>query len=237
MRAQGRVAEPQVQAIDKRREVVVDQLAFEAVTAEQRQGTVVGQLHAPLLVEHQNAGAHALQDQRIERFQADDFTGLLLHQRFADFQASDQALHQQGCGKTQGAEGADLQIVIGIGAMADAQQETRADNADRPDGGNQQADAPSQQRIADSHRNDQQVANGAGHAAASEEQAAQQQYVEQRQAEQLRWMAGVLEEHHQQNVQHQVQPAARAQQVVIGRGQQPVVHVAGDQQHQDDADA
>ena len=94
-----------------------------------------------------------------------------------------------------------------------------------------------QQGVADGHRDDQQIADGAGHAAAGVEQAAQQQDIDQRQAEQLRRAAGVLQEHHQQNVQHQVQPAATAQQVVIGERQQLVVHVAGDQQHQGDADA
>ncbi|MNF87167.1 hypothetical protein D3C84_696260 [compost metagenome] len=120
--AQRRVVEPQLQTLDERREVVVDQLAFKALATQQGQGTVIGQLHAPLVVEHQDAGAHALQDQGIERLKADDFTDLLLHQCFADFQASDQALYQQRGGKAQGAEGADLQVVVGAGAMDKTQQ-------------------------------------------------------------------------------------------------------------------
>ncbi|MNO77891.1 hypothetical protein D3C76_690140 [compost metagenome] len=121
--------------------------------------------------------------------------------------------------------------------MAEIQQETRTQDAKCADGGNQQADASSQQGIADGHRDDQQVANGAGHTATGVEQHAKQQDIDQRQAEQLCRTAGVCEEDHQQDVQHQVQPAGVAQQVVIGGRQQPVVQVAGNQQHQGDADA
>ena len=84
---------------------------------------MVGQLDPALLVEHQNAGTHALQNQSVEGFKAGDFAGALFGEIFADFQAPDQALDQQRCGKTQGAQGSGLQIVIGAQGMAQAQQE------------------------------------------------------------------------------------------------------------------
>ncbi|MNP10147.1 hypothetical protein D3C76_1022850 [compost metagenome] len=160
-----------------------------------------------------------------------------MHQGFADFQSSDQALYQQRRGKTQHAKRADLQIIVGIGTMADIQQEARTQDAKCADGGNEQADAFSQQGIADGHRDDQQVANSAGHSASGVEQPAKQQDVDQSQAEQLRRASGALEEDCQQDIQHQVQPAATAQQVVIGGRKQAVVQVAGNQQYQGDADA
>jgi hypothetical protein len=130
-----------------------------------------------------------------------------------------------------------LQIIVGSSWMAETQEEAQPDDAERANGGNQQADAPSQQGVTDGYRYDQQVADGAGHTAGGVEQTAQQQDVSQRQAEQLRRAPGVPEEYHQQDIQHQVKPAATAQQVVIAERQQLVVHVAGDQQHQGDADA
>ena len=78
---------------------------------------MVGQLHPPLVVEHQDAGAHALQDQCIERFETNHFTGPLLGKGFADFQASGQALHQQCRRKTQRAERADLQVIVRAGRV------------------------------------------------------------------------------------------------------------------------
>ncbi|MNR22983.1 hypothetical protein D3C85_1399740 [compost metagenome] len=178
-----------------------------------------------------------MQDQRIEGFEADHFAGPLLGQAFTDFQAPHQALYQQCCGEAQGPQRADLQVVVGAGRVAEAYQQAQPDDAERADSGNQQADMPAQQGVADRHRHDQQIANGAGHAATGVEQAAQQQHVGQRETEQLRRATGVLKKHHQQNIEYQVQPAASAQQVVIGELQQLVVHVAGDQQHQGEADA
>ncbi|MNT96168.1 hypothetical protein D3C72_2381950 [compost metagenome] len=84
-----------MQTFDQGGDLFVDPPAFEALAAQQGQRTVIGQLHAPLVVKHQNASTHALQDQGIEGFQADDFAGFLFCQGFADFQSSDQALHQQ----------------------------------------------------------------------------------------------------------------------------------------------
>ncbi|MNN27652.1 hypothetical protein D3C81_1411930 [compost metagenome] len=104
---------------------------------EQGLCAVIGQLHSPRLVEHQNAGAHALQDQRVEGFEADHFTGTLLGKGFADFEAADQSLHQQRRGKAQRTEGAGLQVFIGAKGMVEAEQEARADDAQRTDGGDQ----------------------------------------------------------------------------------------------------
>ncbi|MNF89525.1 hypothetical protein D3C84_720540 [compost metagenome] len=124
-----------------------------------------------------------MQDQGIEGFEADHFAGPLLGQVFTDFQAPGQALYQQCCGEAQGAQRTDLQVVVGAGRMAEAYQQARPDDAERADSGNQQADTPPQQGVADRHRHDQQVADGAGYAAAGVEQAAQQQHVGQGETE------------------------------------------------------
>ncbi|MNI45178.1 hypothetical protein D3C73_995940 [compost metagenome] len=235
--AQSRIALPQVQALDQGGGAVVDQLTFKRVLAQQGQGAVVGQLHVSLIVEYQNTGAHALQDQRIERLKLHDFTGALFGEGLAHLHTLHHRLHEQGGGKAQRAQCGGLQVIIGAGGMAEAQEEALPDNAECGDGGNQQAEAAPQQRVTDRHCDHQQIAEGAGDTAGGIEQAAQQQDIDQCQAEKLSRAADVLEEHHQQNVQHQVQPAAIAQQVVVRRGQQLIVQVAGNQQHQRDADA
>ncbi|MNP85862.1 hypothetical protein D3C76_1857810 [compost metagenome] len=58
--------------------------------------------------------------------------------------------------------------------MIEAQENIETDNAQSSDSGNQQAETPSQQGIADGHRDDQEIANGAGDTAGGVEQAAEQ---------------------------------------------------------------
>jgi hypothetical protein len=61
-------------------------MAFKMRLGQQGLRAVVGQLHPALLVEHQNAGAHALQNQSVEGFRL--VTSLALFgEIFADFQA------------------------------------------------------------------------------------------------------------------------------------------------------
>src|SRR5471032_2003252 len=138
--AQGRVVEPQLQALDQQRRIVIDQLTIQRVLPQQGQGTVVGQLHPSLIVQHKNASTHALQDQRVEGFEADHFAGALLGKVFAVFQAPDQPLHQQRSGKAQCAQRAGLQVVVGADGMTETEQETQTDDAEGPDCCNQQAD-------------------------------------------------------------------------------------------------
>ncbi|MNZ91221.1 hypothetical protein D3C78_1101960 [compost metagenome] len=236
-RAQAGVVSPQLQAFDQGGGVIVELLAHQIVHAQQVQRAFVGQLHPTLRVKHQDAGAHALQDQGVERFQADHFAGALLGQGFTGFQSSGQALYQQRGGKTQCPQGAGLQVTAGTVRVAQAKKETRADDAEGGQGRDQQADAAAQQCVADGHRDNEQVADGTGYTTRGEEQPREQQHISQGQAEQPGRAAGVLKEHHQQDIQHQVQPAATAQQVILGEGQQLVVHVAGNQQYEGDADA
>lgn len=68
-------------------------------------------------VEHQYAGAHALQDLRIELFQIGYIGRTLFGQALAYLQTACDALDEQGAGEAQRTEGASLHV-LGGGSQA-----------------------------------------------------------------------------------------------------------------------
>src|SRR5690606_332527 len=82
VRSQGRVVQPLLQALHQFGAVRVDDLAGQFAAAQQLCRALVGQQHAMLCVEHQNAGTHALQDLFIELLQIGDVCRALLRQAF-----------------------------------------------------------------------------------------------------------------------------------------------------------
>ena len=153
--AQAGIVLPLLHALDQLRAVRVEQLAGQLGMAEQVVGALVGQQHPVLLVQHQNAGAHALQDQGVQGFQVGHVGRPLFGQVLADLQAPGQALHEQGGGEAQRTEGADLHILGGGGRAAETEVEGQEDHADRRHRGYQQADTPAQEDIGDGHRHNQ----------------------------------------------------------------------------------
>ncbi|RML69799.1 hypothetical protein APX70_04409 [Pseudomonas syringae pv. maculicola] len=203
--------------------------------AEQGQGPLIGQHHLAARIQYHNACAHALQDQRIELFKAVDIRCPLLGQPLADLQARSQCLHQQRGGEAQRTQRTGLHVVVGHRRCAEADVERQVDDANGRNSSDQQADAASQQHVADRHGCDQQVADAARRPAGRIKQPGKHDCVGHRQAKQLRLAAGALQQHHHQNVEHQVQPAARTEQIRIGQLQQLGFQAAGDQQNQHDA--
>ena len=212
--------------------MIGDQFAIERHAPEQGQGALVGQLHAQFGVQHQNARAHALQDQRVQGPQAGDITGALFGQVLAGAQQSAQPLNHKPHSEAQHTQGTRLQVVVGGGRSGDAQVERQVDDADGGECGDQQAEATAQQQVAHGHGGDHQVADAAGRAATGVEQAGEHDHVGGGQAEYRQHPARVAHQHHDQDVENEVEPAAGAEQFAIGDFQQAVVHVAGNQQDQ-----
>ncbi|MNC12523.1 hypothetical protein D3C75_602470 [compost metagenome] len=237
LRAQGRIFLPLLQALEQRGTVRVEALGDQLALAEQGLAAGVGQQYPQLRVEDQDAGAHALQDQGVERLQVGDVGGVAAGQGFALLQAPAESLDDQRGGKAQGAEGAGLHVLGGGRRAAEAEIEGQVDQPAAGQRGDQQAEAPAQDAVGDRHRDHQQRRQAAGDAAGGVEQGAEQADVEQRQAEQLQWPVGLLQQDAEHHVGGQVGPAAVAEQLGIGHVQQLAVHVAGDQQHQGQTDA
>ncbi|MDT4851907.1 hypothetical protein FQZ97_861160 [compost metagenome] len=86
--------QPLLQAFDQFRAVWVEDLVGQRVAAEQVQGALVGQQHPMLGIENQDAGAHPLQDQGVQRFQVGHVGCALFGQAFADVQAPRHPLHE-----------------------------------------------------------------------------------------------------------------------------------------------
>ena len=235
LRAAGGVVAPLAQAFEQLGADAVQRLVADRL-AEHLPGAGIGQQHVMLRIEHQDAGAHALQDQAVEGLQIGHVVGALARQPFADLQAAGQALHSERHGETQGAQRAGLDELAAGGRLAEAQLEGQQHHGQRGHRGDQQAAAAGQQQVGDGHGDDHQAGQAAGHAAGGVEQRAEQEHVEQRDGEELRTL-GALHQQRGDDVEDQVGPAAEAKQPDVGQFQQAVVEVAGNQQHQQQADA
>ena len=189
-----------------------------------------------LVVEQQDAGAHALQNQAVEGLQVGHVGGALGGQAFAQLQAAGQALQHDGGGEAQGAEGAGLQVLVGGGRAADALVEGQIDHADGRHGSDQQADAAAQQDVGNRHCHDQQVAQAARAAAGGVEQCREQQHIEQGDGKHLQQVSGVAHPGGKQQVAAQIGPADIAKQRAVGEVEYLLIDVAGDQHHQSYAD-
>ncbi|MNZ86373.1 hypothetical protein D3C78_1051920 [compost metagenome] len=234
---QRRVFLPLLQAFEQRRAVFVERLAEQLALAEQELAAGVGQQHALPGVEDQDAGAHALQDQGVERLQVGDVGGVAQRQAFALLQAPAEGLDDQGCDEAQRAEGAGLDELAGGGRPAEAEVERQVDQAAAGQGRDQQAEPTAQEAVGNRRGNHQQRRQAAGDAAGGVEQGAEQADVEQGQAEQRQRPVGLLQQHAEHDVDRQVGPAAEAEQIGGDHLQQPQVYLAADQQHQGQADA
>ena len=169
-RAQAAVFLPVLQPFDQLGAVRVENLARQVLLVQQAECGLVGQQYAALLVHHQNAGTHALQDQVVQGFQVRHIGGALFGEAFTGLQAAGYPLHEQRCCEAQRPQRADLHVLgAGLGVF-EAQVEGQVDHADRRGGGDQYAEAPAQQDVGDRHGDDQQVANAAWCAAPGIEQ-------------------------------------------------------------------
>src|SRR5690606_1660945 len=119
---------------------------------------------------HQDAGAHALQDQRVQRLQIGHFFGSLPGQALAALKAAAQPLNHHGSAKAQGAQSHRLGALTAGGGSAQGQAEGEIDQADGSNGSDEKTDAAMQQDVGDGDRDDQQVADPAGSAACKIEQ-------------------------------------------------------------------
>ncbi|MCY1530415.1 hypothetical protein D9M68_656000 [compost metagenome] len=236
LRPQGGVGQPVLEALQQLRTVRVEQLPGEFVLAQQVLGAVIGEQYAVLRVQYQDAGAHALENLRVQRFQVGDVLGALFGQGLAELQATAQTLDQQGRGEAEGAETAGLDELAGSLRVAEAEVEGQVDQPYGRHRCHQQADAPAQQDIGDGHRDHHQVGDAAGGAARREEQAGQQQHVHQGQAEYLHHAPRTRHQRGDQGIEDQVEPAGLAEQLRLGQVEQVLVQFAGDQQHQRQAD-
>ncbi|MNN26840.1 hypothetical protein D3C81_1403580 [compost metagenome] len=236
-RAQCRVFLPVLQALEQRWAAFCEVLVFQWVLAEQGLAAGVGQQHAMLRVEGQDAGAHALQDQRVEDLQVGHVGGVPAGQGFALLQAPAQRLDDQRGNEAQGAESPGLDVVAGGCRAAEADVERQVDQPAAGQRRDQQAQAAAQDAVGHRHRNHQQRRQAAAEAAGGVEQGAEQGHVEQGQPEQGQWPVGLLYQHAEHHIGGQVGPAGVAEQAGIDHVQQFTVHVAGDQQDQGQADA
>lgn len=235
--AQCRIAQPLFQALNQVGAVGIENPSGQFLVAEQVEGALVGQDHAVLVVEHQNASSHALENQRVERFQIGDIRGALFGERLSDLEAARDALHEQRGGKAERAKCAGLQILAGDRWAADAQVEHQVDHRNAGHGGDQQADTPAEQDVGDGHCDDEQVADTAGRPASGIEERGQQDHVHQCQAEYLRDMLRALDQHRKKRIDAEVEPTAVSEQLFVKQVEQLIVQFAGDQQHQREADA
>src|SRR5690606_24382989 len=85
--AQGRVVAPALHGLEQFRAAGCQALADQRFLSQQLQGALVGEQYTLARIEHQDPGAHALQDQRVERLQIGDFFGALAGQLFTDPEA------------------------------------------------------------------------------------------------------------------------------------------------------
>ena len=141
---------------------------------EHVQSSLIGEQDALLRIEHQDAGAHALQDLGVQGFEVGDFLGALPSQGLTDLQAAREALHQQRGGETQGAECRRLHVLGAGFAVVQAEVEGQVDKAGGGNCGDEEADASSQQDVGDGDGNDQQVADAAGGTSSEVEQRREQ---------------------------------------------------------------
>ncbi|MCY1348087.1 hypothetical protein D9M69_342210 [compost metagenome] len=236
LRPQGGVGLPMLQALQQLGAVRIEHLPGELVLAQEVLGAIVGEQDVVLRVQDQDAGAHALEDLGIQCFQVGDVHGALFGQCFAELQAFAQALDEQGRGEAEGAEASGLDELAGYLRVAEAEVEGQVDQPDGRHRRHQQANAPAQEDVGDGHRDHHQVGDATGDAARREKQAGQQQHIHQREAEHLHHAPRTRHQCGDQGVEDQVEPARIAEQLRPGQIEQAVVQLAGDQQHQQQAD-
>ncbi|MNP09609.1 hypothetical protein D3C76_1017220 [compost metagenome] len=229
--------QPLLQAVQHPLAALGDGPAGQFADAEQRAGALVGQQYALVAVQHQDAGAHALQDQGVEFFEIGHRGGALFGQGLGEVLAPGEGLDQQGRGEAHGAESARLHVVVHRGGQAEAEIEGQVDQPDARHRGHQQADASAQQHVGDRHRDHHQVADPAGDAAGGIEQRAEHQHVHQRQHQDRQHLLRARHQHGDEDVDDQVEPAADMEQLRVAGVEQVVVEIAGDQQDQQQADA
>lgn len=235
-RTEAGIQAPLLHAVHQHRAVAAEAGALHVVLPEQAEGGLVGEEDGLTAIDHEDAGAHALQDQCVEFLQVGDRLGAFFGQRFGLLLAPHQSLDHQRGGEAQGAEAAGLDVVVGGVRTAQAEEEGQVEQAEAGRRRDDQADAPAQQDVGNGHRHHQQAADAAGYAATCVEQAAKHQHVGEREDEDRQQLPRRRQEQRDQDVEDQVAPTADMEQFRVDELEDLIFQFAGDQQDQYQAD-
>ena len=97
------------------------------LAAEHLGASFVAGNHALIVRNHQNPGAHALDDQLVELLHAGQAGGLFACEYLGQVQAPADPLHEHGHGKVDGAEHPGLQVALADIRMGQAEEERQVD--------------------------------------------------------------------------------------------------------------